>query len=224
MSLVGASWYLSAMLMAMAILYPILRKHTETFLYIIAPLTAIFILGWFAIQHGHLQYTFDFEGGVCLGLLRGIAEICAGCFCFQIGQKLKDCFDDKKSVLWTLLEFAGFGTALYVATHFHRSETDFPAILAMMIGIVMSFSGKSYTNVWLRRVNVRWISGFSLALYLNHLVWVKCLQRWRLLISWPQETALLVFLSFLTATTCFFTVNAVTAWVARRRKPDSGNA
>ena len=43
--LVGASWYLCAMLLAMWILYPIALKYKDMFLKVIAPLLAIFILG-----------------------------------------------------------------------------------------------------------------------------------------------------------------------------------
>ena len=39
------TWYISAMILAMLILYPLLIKYKDTFFFIIAPCLSIFLLG-----------------------------------------------------------------------------------------------------------------------------------------------------------------------------------
>lgn len=86
-SAVGGCWYLSGMFLSMAILYPLIRKNKDTFLHIIAPLAAAFLMGWFAFTKGTIGQALDFENGICLGLLRAIAEMCVGCVCYTVSQK-----------------------------------------------------------------------------------------------------------------------------------------
>ena len=50
----GVEWYLSAMFAAMWILFPLYLKKRDTFSYVIAPLLALFILGWISLTYGNL--------------------------------------------------------------------------------------------------------------------------------------------------------------------------
>lgn len=80
-TLVGASWYLFALFPAMALLYPLLRKYTDMFVHVLAPLGACFIMGWFYRRYGHINFALHVTQNkiVCLGLLRALAELCVGC-------------------------------------------------------------------------------------------------------------------------------------------------
>lgn len=42
----GPTWYISAMLIIMLLIYPLLRKRFDLFCYVIAPLTGFFLLGF----------------------------------------------------------------------------------------------------------------------------------------------------------------------------------
>jgi len=89
---------------------------------------------------------------------------------------------------------------------------DYIAIVVLCVGIITSFSGRSYTNVWLQNVGdklISWLAQFSLSLYLNHYVWINTLQDWKLAIPFWQEVIIFVVLSVLTAITCCVTVNVI---------------
>ena len=206
--LVGASWYIPAMLLGMALMFPLLRKYPDTFLHILAPLLAVFLCGWFMVKYNKLDHQLQFnEAGICLGLLRAIACMSAGCLSFLAVEKCKARPGKSgrlRSILWTAAEFLGFLGAIWIATHYRRGPQDFVALFLICVGLTAAFSGKSLTGKWTAKLNVSWIGEYSLALYLNHVVWVKTFNAWKLPIPWKKQAVLLVILSVLTALVCFF--------------------
>ena len=71
---IDPAWYISAMLLSMFILYPLLLLLRDKFTYIIAPLASIVIYGYLLFRVGNLATINPLEGSfVYTGLLRGIA-------------------------------------------------------------------------------------------------------------------------------------------------------
>lgn len=221
--LVGASWFLFALFPAMCILYPLLRKYTDMFLHIIAPLVAFFILGWFSRTYGHINFALHVTENkiICLGLLRAIAEVCAGCAAYLLCDKLKQMFSEntmeeegrKEGTLCiTLLEIVPFIAVILFAIYGSRSQTDFLCVLLICIGIIAAFSGKSYTNKALSKIDDNFISvvsKYSVCLYLNHYVWLRTLQDWKLDVSFLAEISIYIALSALTAWFCLILIKYV---------------
>lgn len=211
--LVGATWYLFALFPAMFLLYPLLIKYRDAFLYVIAPLVSLFVFGWFSHVYGHINLANQFDGYiVSLGLLRAISEICIGCVSYLVCEKIREYFTSKPSLLFTLFEIVPLCSIFYFATKESRSQRDFLCILLICIGIIAAFSGKSYTNIVLIRVNNKFISFLSkcsLCLYLNHYVWLRNLQALRLNISFEAELAVYISLSLCTAFICFLLLKYV---------------
>lgn len=207
---VGGSWYLSAMFVAMWILYPLLKRYTNVFTHIIAPLSAFFIFGWFEWKHGHLNFALSIQNGVCLGLLRAISVMCMGMFCYELCEKVKLKFSNSKpSILFTAAELLSLGGILYITSQLRRTKADFLCILLIGIGIIAAFSGKSHVSLWLKNVNPRiisWFSSYSLTLYLNHYVWLNTFADWKPAMPYWTEFSIYVGLSLLTALVCQMTV------------------
>ena len=77
-------WYLSVMLMSMAILYPIVKKHKENFICICSPVIAILIMGYLAHNFTGINQSYlTWNKLVSTGTLRGFAEINLGMFKFD---------------------------------------------------------------------------------------------------------------------------------------------
>ncbi len=204
-TIIGGAWYISAMLLGMALMFPLLRKYTDTFLHIIAPLLTVFLCGWFAVRYGNMGDSLVFtNGGVCLGLLRGIACMSAGCLCFLIQENISRCKRRTTDLIWTAMEFLALGGVFWIAVHYPRGAYDFISVFLIMIVLTAAFSGKSLLSKWLSKLNVSWSGEYSLALYLNHFAWVRVLREWNLPVPWKWQALLLVLLSLLTALVCFF--------------------
>lgn len=214
--LVGASWFLFALFPAMWMLYPLLRKYTNTFLHIIAPLIALFLFGWFERRYGNINYALHTNDvNICLGLLRAIAELCIGCVTYSVCESLKQKFkSDKPSVLVTVAEVVCLAIIFPFGIYGTRSKTDFLCILLICIGLIAAFSGKSYTNILLKEVPnslIASISVYSLSLYLNHYVWLRTLQSWKLALPYNISLLIYMILSLLTAFVCLTTIRTISA-------------
>lgn len=83
----GPMWYISSMLFALLLLYPLAKKLKENFLYLAAPILFFFLMG-FTFQNYEALYQ-DNRYGICSGtILRAVMMISLGCICYKIGEKL----------------------------------------------------------------------------------------------------------------------------------------
>lgn len=84
------TWYISSMLIAIAVIYPFLKKYYYTFTTLIAPVGGILIVGALIKNYGDLQNSFTWIGFTYKCNLRAIAEISLGAACFEVSRRLKD--------------------------------------------------------------------------------------------------------------------------------------
>ena len=98
-------WYLSAMIISMAIIYPICKKYFNLFIKYIAPIFSILILGYLGYTYGYLTGVNVWTGFAFKGLIRGFAEIMLGTFAYYLAKKLSEYKNNlnKYRILLTLL-------------------------------------------------------------------------------------------------------------------------
>lgn len=116
----GYVWFVSAMLIAMAVLYPILRRWFSVFTNIIAPVLGVLLLGWLAQTYGRLTYISFWTGLTFKGVLRAVAEIAFGCAAFALCERLKERdFTKFGKLVLSLLELFGYA-ATFVYAFFQK--------------------------------------------------------------------------------------------------------
>ncbi len=142
-SLLTVEWYLSSMLLAMAILYPIARRWYSSYTHLFGPLCALLLLGWLYQETGKLTDYNDWSGLTYYCNLRALAEISMGMTCYEICQQLiKRTLVFWQRLLVTLVEGGCYlGTLLYCCSSW-RSKLGFLAVFALCVGITLSFSQK----------------------------------------------------------------------------------
>ena len=216
----GAAWYLHAMFLAMVLLYPLARKYFDVFRHVLAPLLTIFLYGWFCNVHGNIYFTLSFSNGICLGLLRAVAGLCLGVVCHSLCCRLQELNLQNNRLFRaaiTAAELLCFGGAIWIAKAFSYSETDFIGIFLLALGITCSFSGYSFLLPIAGWLPTRWIGSFSLALYLNHYVWIRILSDWKLPVSFGKQVVIFLLLSAASTFVCLGTVGLLTRLRAQRR-------
>ncbi len=78
-------WYLSAMLVVMFILAPLAIKLKDKFFCWVALIVAFFTLGYLENYFGgSINAWYQYNGIICLGMLRAFAEICLGCVVYAV--------------------------------------------------------------------------------------------------------------------------------------------
>lgn len=171
-SIVRATWYLSAMYFSMLILYPMLRRWGKTFTHVIAPVAALLMLGFLSQKYGNLDLYSNSFTIVYSGLIRALAEISLGCVCFAVYEKLIQIrFSTFARFLIMLVQLVGYAGFIYCQTN-KPEGFDFVLLLVLAVCIPLSFSGQGLAVSLFRHDIFPWLGKFSLVVYLNHF-WVK---------------------------------------------------
>lgn len=156
---VYTTWYLSAMLIAMFILYPFLLRNYRFAVKIIFPILTIFLLGY-----GYVTYTNNYIasidtwiGWIYSGILRAVSEIALGATLYYVSTEvlhneimMKRARRPVTRALLTLAKVCCYGIVLIYAAktifglQFARSFS-MHALLFCGIGVFLSYCGLGWT-------------------------------------------------------------------------------
>ncbi len=203
--IVSASWYLSAMMITMLILFPLLHSKKDLFLNVLAPIICIFIFFHFATNEG----TIKFESGLN-SILRASLLLCLGCVCHQICEKIKNLSVTMLlRIILTIVENIGYISIFLLAWAYRRGEWDFIAVIILAVSITISFSGLSLSCYIFKGAFFQWLGKFSLAIYLNHHIWITLLGHLNMPLPIWHEYLLLIALSLSTSLVCVFITDII---------------
>ena len=209
----GVTWYLSAMLLAMALLYPLLIWKRDLFLSWLAPLIAVFFYGYMYQAWGNLSGPTSWVGFAMKGFIRAVAAISLGCFCYTLNQKWDRMKPTKLCrVLLTVAECGCYLFAVVMAFLSGHSKWDFIIVFFFAIGITLSFSQKSGSAQVFWHPCFNWLGIFSLDLYLSHAAWCYVMNELFPAKTYWQILPYYVMLSFFSA----FVVMIISKWIGKR--------
>ena len=206
---VGTAWYLSALILAQWLLYPLARKNYNLYVHWFAPLAVILINGVFSRTCENIHGTTDLLFGFAShGILRAINEICLGSIAFEVANWLGG-FSLKKlaRVLLTIVEIGGYGVMLVNGWFFPVSQFDYLILLLIAISIAITMSGQGLIGPLFRGKLP--LGKLSLVLYLNHFYWALAIRTWLPNLSTAAKVGLFFGVSFVTAIICLVVVDAI---------------
>lgn len=171
----GVSWYISAMLLAIAILHPLFKKNPKRAAYTLCPILSLLIYGFLRVSYGHIALTAQWVLEIFnTGLLRAIAGISAGFFLGALLERSKEWQPTGRiRVLLSVLEVVGIVALVAAIMEESLSYGPYDLVLAaLQFGILwIALSGKAWHT---QRISVKWskiFSDISLFLFLNHVPW-----------------------------------------------------
>ncbi|MBQ9912627.1 MAG: acyltransferase [Clostridia bacterium] len=167
--IISVTWYVSSMLICMAVLYPFIRKYKDMALNIVLPVGTLLILGFMYRNYSSVRGPLNWNGFTYYGNLRAMAELSMGCLCYCLSKKLKTVdFSSAGKTLLAIVEFAGYGMfVFYMASDFDGLK-DFFYIFILCISVIISFSGKSLGHKLFNNSTFTFLGKFSFPLYLVH--------------------------------------------------------
>jgi len=168
----GISWYLSAMFVALAILYPLCKKFGRNFTLVVCPLLAVLIYGYLSHIYGSLAISGMYTAAgnpIHVGLLRGLAGSALGCVLYDICQLLST----KKvticgRVVFAVLEILGFALLFWMMYYHPKSKYDYVCAFLIFGLLIIGISGISATSVLLRGDWTKKFGTWSTLIVLNH--------------------------------------------------------
>ncbi len=163
----GIEWYISQMIMAMFILYPLCKKYYEKFTRIVAPIVALLIIGYIIKTTGRLSGATAWSVLVSKTLLRAVAEISAGAFTFELTRNVKKLkFTKSDKIFLTALEVYSYLMVLLFIIYDFDGKYGGTFIIFACIAVSLSFSEITYGKSLFNNKVVYFLGSLSLPVYL----------------------------------------------------------
>ena len=200
-SLNGVTWYISTMLLCMAMLYPLIRKFPDIMTRIVTPLIALLLLGYLSGNYDAPRNPLQWIGATYKGNLRGMAELCLGVVCFGVCKKIKSLSLSKLGkVLVSTAEWLCYLVAIWYMYTQKASHYDYFVIAIFMAGVTLSFSHQGIDASFFDRPFIAFLGKCSMPVFLCHTFFSKHLN-FILPESWTnnQKMVIYVFISVVTA-------------------------
>lgn len=177
----GAMWYLSAMLLGMAILYPLLRTKRDLMTHLVCPLLALFLYGYLCQAEGHPRDPIVWLGLCYKGLVRAIAGLCTGVVICVAVRRLKRFSPSGLTKTGNALAIGVQLLCLLLTIRYmaeqEPSEYDYFYMFLLMLLVLLSFAGFGLESVLGNSQRLHLLSTFlgkySLSLYLGHLYFAQ---------------------------------------------------
>ena len=167
----GSAWYLSAMFIAIAVIYPILIRCKDLFLDLLAPIIAVIILGALSAAYGNTTNPgYMIQGFLFLGLLKAIAEISLGCFLYKMVILLNSTLITScQKILLTVLKYASLIFVVYFASIADINSVLLPSCVpCLFLGLLLTFSNQCYRLSETVAKISSYLGDLSIAIYLNN--------------------------------------------------------
>ncbi len=177
----GAMWYLSAMLLGMAILHPLLRTKRDLMTHLVCPLLALFLYGYLCQAEGHPRDPIVWLGLCYKGLVRAVAGLCTGVVICMAVRRLKRFSPSGLTKTGNALAIGAQLLCLLLTIRYmaeqEPSEYDYFYMFLLMLLVLLSFAGFGLESVLGNSQRLHLLSAFlgkySLSLYLGHLYFAQ---------------------------------------------------
>ena len=163
-------WYLSAMMIAMVVLFPLFYNHYYSFLHYWGPFIALIGIGYFQFTTGSLTGVMVWTGVTYKSVLRAIFEITLGGTLFEITRWLSSL--DLKSyhrLLFAIIELIVFVfSVVFMMTTWEKTYEIYVLVMLMVL-IILAGSDAAKTNRIFNNRICYFLGDISLAVYLSQL-------------------------------------------------------
>ncbi len=198
----NAVWYLSSMLLCMAVLYPLLRKYKNMAKFVVIPIITLLIFGYFIVKTDSIRLPFGWAGVTYRGNLRAFADLGVGIVLYQITETFKTKrITAFSKVLLTVVKYVGVLSLVWYMYAIRKPTVQYDLfyIFVIMLVIGLVFSNQTYgARLFDNRV-VGFLGKFSLPLYLSHYYWSRLLKELPASVGATQAMLLYLLLSVVTA-------------------------
>ena len=171
-------WYLSAMLIAILIVYPLCRLNFKVFTRYIAPVASIALFVWMGCEFPSLTgvtrpMSIGGELFIFKGNIRALAEITLGTFVYSLCryglQPLAEKTPKSVRVTLTVLEWLMYGGAIVIILLTLPFGWEFGALAFIFAGVTLSYSGLTCSGELFDNEVSYFLGRITLPVYLSQL-------------------------------------------------------
>lgn len=159
------TWYISAMLIAMLAIYPLLRKYKDTYLMIIAPLSALLISGYFYKVAGYKGFS-NMDGIICHGILRAVVGINIGCIVYVLVEYMKQVNYSRIKKVWlAIAELILYAIVFYLMDE-GGGKSVYNTNILLLVALAITASKQSAISALFDNKLSKFLGSMSLYIYL----------------------------------------------------------
>ena len=199
--IIGASWYVSAMIMAMLFVYPMLKTFGKTFSFVIAPLMTIVWGGYVFHSVSSLRAWSNFCGILPTGLSKAVLEISLGCLVYEWSEYIRRIrFTSFARILLGIVQTAFFCFVIFMNAAFDWvRRLDWMFIILLASGIAIAFSDQIPWTRWADNKLFAYLERLSTPIYLNNFVGITLVNdvQWFQRFSWRERCVVMCGIVFL---------------------------
>ena len=176
----GISWYISAMLLSMAILYPLCKKFRRSFTLLACPLIGVFGYGILCFHFRSLAINYQIvpETIIRTGFLRGFACCALGCFLYEMCQLVNGKTPTRTCrAIFTCLELLGYTYMAFVMHHQYASPYEYVVVFVIFGLLFIGINGLSVFSYLWRYSWTKYLGTASTLIVLCHVPLVNTLEK-----------------------------------------------
>lgn len=165
-TLIYVGWFTTVLVFSSLILYPLVLKYKNKFVYIIGPIIVMLIGSYVAYKWGSIAWDGEYYTKC---FLRGFFEMTLGVCLVPLSKKInKTNLTKFGRIFLTFVEVIGFSSVLFVVnTENSHLKYDFVLILIFAICISLAFSEKCYTQKINSNKFIYFLEKLSFPMYLS---------------------------------------------------------
>ena len=201
----GITWYITVMIIVEGLLYPIIIKYKDNFIYYLSPLIVFFGMGYLFIKFGTVSVPWIPSILSYGGIIRGLVGINIGILTYIFSKKIKSLkLTDFSRFAITLIEIFGY-TSIFIISNKYLAHTRFDClmIIILIIAISISFSDKSLMNNFSKNKLFYALEKISLPIFINQWLLIYVLRHvlkiYSINLSYYPALVLLIAISIIIA-------------------------
>ncbi len=192
------TWYLSAMMIAKLLLYPILRRYKTSFSVNIAIFAAFILAGWLSMTCGCLGATMTWNGVMYIGLLRAFLGLLTGCICYEFASYISGIkFSSVGLIGLHIIKLLLLFYILFYMQFSDQGIGDYVVFIAMFFLVAIVYSGVIKLSIFNKKIP--WLRKMSLAIYVIQGAWLLVISRYEFQAGFEIELLLYLLGTVLSA-------------------------
>lgn len=196
-------WYISAMLIAILVVYPLAFRFYSMFSRVIAPVGSLWVLGILMYNYGTFSDQDLWLGFGYACVFRAIAEISLGVCAFEFSRIISyNDHSEKARNLLTALEAFGFILAIGYSISSYNKTYDIHVLIFMAVSVALSFSGLTKGTEAFSKRWIFFLGRMSLPIYLCQLIGMAIVNKFILAPPTGVRSLLVVVITVIVAFPC----------------------
>ena len=174
-ALYGITWFIVALLIGEAIMFPILLKYKENYSSIWSFIITFFLFSYIMIQYGNINDPWIYGNISYKGIIRALLDLNIGiCIYTFLDYYKKIKLTDFSKFCLTCLELIGYGSIIYLST-LEAHRFDFIALILIILCLSISFSHKGYLMDFSNNKVFYYMEKLSIPIFINQYIFIKLL-------------------------------------------------